>query len=135
MARLPLSARTRTNMALRSMLTSIITMYYFMWSLLAMAYKKRCLKIEQRIRNREQRSLRLSQIICDSDATCISQLRMDRRTFHVLCEMLRDVGGLKATRNMLLEEIVAQFLYILAHHLKNRTIKEFFYRSGETVSR
>ncbi|KAF8693938.1 hypothetical protein HU200_038583 [Digitaria exilis] len=130
MARLPLSARTRRrNMALRSMLTSIITMYYFMWLLLAMAYKMRCLKIEQMIRNGEQRSLRLSQLIHDSDATCISQIHMDRRTFHVLCEMLSDVGGLKATRNMSLEEIVAQFLYILAHHLKNRTIKDFFFRS------
>ncbi|KAL5655583.1 hypothetical protein ACJX0J_034902, partial [Zea mays] len=49
--------------------------------------------------------------------------------------MLRDVGGLKATRNMTLEEVVAQFLYTLAHHLKNRTIGRFFFRSGETVSR
>jgi hypothetical protein len=36
---------------------------------------------------------------------------------------------------MTLEEIVAQFLYTLSHHLKNRTIGRFFFRSGETVSR
>ncbi|KAF8775152.1 hypothetical protein HU200_004549 [Digitaria exilis] len=136
MSRLPLSTRTRKrNMALRNMLTSITVMYYYIWLLLAMAYKRRCLKIEQRIRNIEQRNVRLSQLIRDSDATCISQLRMDRRTFYTLCEMLGDIGGLKATRNMSIVEIVAQFLYTLAHHLKNRTIKEFFFRSGETVSR
>ena len=62
----------------------------------------------------------LNDLIHESDRKCISELRMDRRTFFILCEMLRDVGGLKATRNMTLEEIVAQFLYTLAHHLKNR---------------
>jgi hypothetical protein len=60
---------------------------------------------------------------------------MDTRTFYILCEMIRDVGGLKGTRNMTLEEIVAQFLYTLSHHLKNRTIGRFFFQSGETVSR
>lgn len=77
----------------------------------------------------------LNELIRESDRKCISELRMDRRTFFILCEMLRDVGGLKATRNMTIEEIVAHFLYTLAHHLKNRTIGRFFFRSGETVSR
>jgi hypothetical protein len=51
----------------------------------------------------------LNELICESDRKCISELRMDRKTFFILCEMLRDVGGLKATRNMTLEEIVAHF--------------------------
>jgi hypothetical protein len=38
---------------------------------------------------------------------------MDRRTFDVLCEMLRDVASLKGTRNMFLEEIIAAFLSCL----------------------
>nr|TKW28107.1 hypothetical protein SEVIR_3G303500v2 [Setaria viridis] len=133
MARLPLSTRTRRrNMALRNMMTFIIVIYYYMWSLLAVAYKRRCLKIEQRIKNIEQRNVRLSNLICNSDVACISQLRMDRRTFYTLCEMLSDVSGLKATRNMSLEEIVAQFLYTLSHHLKNSTIKEIFFPSVAT---
>ncbi|XP_048497638.1 protein ALP1-like [Beta vulgaris subsp. vulgaris] len=49
--------------------------------------------------------------------------------------MVRDIGGLNGTRNMSLEEIVAMFLYTLAHHLKNRTIGSHFFRSGESVSR
>lgn len=36
---------------------------------------------------------------------------------------------------MLIDEQVAMFLYILAHHHKNRVIKGNFGRSGETVSR
>jgi hypothetical protein len=60
---------------------------------------------------------------------------MDRRTFDVFFEMLRYVAGLKGTRNMPIEEIVAVFLYMLSHHMKNRTIGGYFFRSGETVSR
>ncbi|CDP16022.1 unnamed protein product [Coffea canephora] len=59
---------------------------------------------------------------------------MDRRTFGILCEMIRDTGGLKATRNMSIEEIVAMFVYVLAHHKKSRTICGLFWRSRETVS-
>ncbi|KAH6756612.1 hypothetical protein C2S53_001793 [Perilla frutescens var. hirtella] len=70
-----------------------------------------------------------------SDAICISELRMDRRTFTILCELARDVGGLKATRNSSLDEIMAIFLYVLAHHKKSRTISLLFHRSRETVSR
>ncbi|XP_020098382.1 uncharacterized protein LOC109717116 [Ananas comosus] len=49
--------------------------------------------------------------------------------------MVRDIGFLSGSRNMSLEEIVAMFLYTLAHHQKNRTIANYFDRSGETVSR
>ncbi|KAK3152367.1 hypothetical protein QOZ80_2BG0157970 [Eleusine coracana subsp. coracana] len=128
MARLPLSARIRRrNMALRNILTSILLMYYYVWLLMALAYRRECFKIERRLRNAERRTENLNDLIRDIDTTCISELRMDRKTFYILCEMLRDVSGLKGTRNMTLEEIVAQFLYTLSHHLKNRTIKKYFF--------
>jgi len=122
-------------MALRGILSSLLLMYYYVWLLMALAYRRKCLRIERRLRNRERRMENLNDLIHESDRKCISELRMDRRTFFILCEMLRDVGGLKATRNMTLEEIVAQFFYTLAHHLKNRTIGRFFFWSDETVSR
>ena len=81
------------------------------------------------------RQKRLNTLINYSDAFCKSELRVDRKTFYVLCEMVSEIGGLKGTRNMSLEEIVAMFLYTLAHHLKNRTIGSHFFRSGESVSR
>uniref|UniRef100_A0A803LQD3 25S rRNA (uridine-N(3))-methyltransferase BMT5-like domain-containing protein n=1 Tax=Chenopodium quinoa TaxID=63459 RepID=A0A803LQD3_CHEQI len=64
-----------------------------------------------------------------------SELRMNRHTFGVLCEMISDIGGLRGTRNMSLQEIVAMFLYTLSHHKKNRSIGHYFYRSGESVIR
>nr|XP_028965142.1 protein ALP1-like [Malus domestica] len=58
---------------------------------------------------------------------------MDRRSFHRLCQVLVTRGHLRATRNVSIEEMVAFFLYILAHHLKNRTINHHFRRSGRTI--
>jgi hypothetical protein len=110
-------------------------MYYYVWLLMALAYRRKCLRIERRLRHREHRIENLNELIRESDRKCISELRMDRRTFFILCEMLRDVCGLKATRNMTLKEIVALFVYILSHHLKNRTIGRFFFRSSEVFSR
>ena len=136
MARLPLSARRgRRNATFFNLTTSIMLLYYYVWFLLALAYKRKCWQIERRIKIRELREERLYQLIGESDAACISQLRMDRRTFDILCEMVRDVGGLEATRNTTLQEIMASFLYVLSHHFKNRTVGKIFYRSLEPVSR
>ncbi|XP_058732722.1 uncharacterized protein LOC131604289 [Vicia villosa] len=60
---------------------------------------------------------------------------MDMAAFHKLCEMLKGIGGLVPTRHMCVEELVAMFLHILAHHVKNRMIRRQFVRSGETISR
>ncbi|KAM5549381.1 protein ALP1-like [Rosa sericea] len=70
-----------------------------------------------------------------SDAICIDQLRMDRQSFHKLCRILINKGQLRSTRNVSIEEMVAMFLNILAHHKKNRSIALYFTRSGRTVSK
>jgi transcription initiation factor TFIIIB Brf1 subunit/transcription initiation factor TFIIB len=101
-------------------------LYYYVWLLFALAYRRKRLRIERRIKIRELRGQNLYELISESDKMCLSQLRMDRRTFSILCEMVRDVGGLEGSRNMSLEEIVASFLYILSHHFKNRTVGIFF---------
>nr|XP_048326716.1 protein ALP1-like [Ziziphus jujuba var. spinosa] len=94
---------------------------------------------ERRVRNRITRNteLRTSFIdsLLDNDVTCISQLRMDRRTFVILCRLLRQDGYVKRDGTVTLEEQVCIFLHIIAHHTKNRTIISRFYRSGETISR
>ncbi|EEF47613.1 conserved hypothetical protein [Ricinus communis] len=54
---------------------------------------------------------------------------MDRGVFYKLCEMLENIGGLKPTRNMLVDEQVGLF----SHHLKNKTILTNFERPGETI--
>lgn len=81
------------------------------------------------------REVHFHRIIFISDLACVENTRMDRAAFHKLCTMLKVVGGLVPTKNMDVEELVAMFLHILAHHAKNRIIKRQFVRSGETISR
>ena len=77
----------------------------------------------------------LDSIISNSDTECVNELRMDRRCFGLLCELLRTDGRIKNDGLVSVEEQVCMFLHILAHHVKNRTIRGRFFRSGETVSR
>ena len=81
------------------------------------------------------RRAHLNTLVYESDETCIEQLRMNRNTFKALCTMLEVKGGLRDTKHMLVDEQVAMFVHILAHHVKNRVIKFRFQRSGETISR
>lgn len=64
----------------------------------------------------QARFLNIKSIIQVSDQVCIDNVRMDRNCFDNLCGMLRDIGGLKGNRNMDTGEMVALFLYILAHN-------------------
>ncbi|KAJ9556527.1 hypothetical protein OSB04_011141 [Centaurea solstitialis] len=60
---------------------------------------------------------------------------MDRNVFAILCELLKPRGGLLEDGEVTIEEQVAIFVNILAHHTKNRCLPVRFYRSGETISR
>ena len=60
---------------------------------------------------------------------------MDRNAFAILCDLLKNHGGLLDDGSVTIEEQVATFINILAHHNKNRSIQVRFYRSGETISR
>ena len=77
----------------------------------------------------------LDSIIGNGDLQCIHQLRMDRRTFGLLCELLRSRGKVKVDGLVTVEEQVCMFLHILSHHVKNRTISSRVFQSGEIVSR
>ncbi|TYK28903.1 retrotransposon protein [Cucumis melo var. makuwa] len=55
------------------------------------------------------RELAYFRMIHESDLVCRQSTRMDRRTFAILCHLLRNVAGLSST------EIVAMFLHVLAH--------------------
>uniref|UniRef100_A0A9I9E9Y0 DUF8040 domain-containing protein n=1 Tax=Cucumis melo TaxID=3656 RepID=A0A9I9E9Y0_CUCME len=74
-------------------------------------------------------------MIHESDLVCQQSTRMDRRTFAILCHLLRNVAGLSSTEIVDIEEMVAMFLHVLAHDVKNRVIQRKFVRFGETVSR
>ncbi|XP_061369995.1 protein ALP1-like [Gastrolobium bilobum] len=81
------------------------------------------------------RTIYFHRVVYISETACIENTRMDRRSFIKLCELLKAVGGLEPTKHMGVEELVAIFLHILAHDVKNRIIKRKFLRSGETISR
>ena len=59
----------------------------------------------------------------DNDELYISQVRMNRLIFFKLCEMLENIGGLRPTNNIAINEQVIMILHIISHHLKNRVIK------------
>ncbi|MFQ6626238.1 hypothetical protein Gotur_005146 [Gossypium turneri] len=46
----------------------------------------------------------VKRLVHASDETCIEQVRMNRITIFKLCEMLQTLGGLKSSRNMLVDE-------------------------------
>ena len=62
-------------------------------------------------------------------------LRMSAPVFQKLKRQLLNSGILEPTRNMGLDEMLAIFLFNVAHSSKNRDIQERFQRSGETISR
>lgn len=113
----------------------VVNLAYLMWySMSSTLRNSRQVKINKRIK-RKMRMINLNRLVRDSDVLCRNHLRMNRFAFNKLCELVRDIGGLSDTKNMTLEEIVAIFLYTIAHHKKNRVVSSYFYRSGETVSR
>ncbi|CAN1801057.1 hypothetical protein LINPERHAP1_LOCUS22791 [Linum perenne] len=70
-----------------------------------------------------------------NDVNCLSMLRMTRHIFWKLCKVLVDVGGLRRTKNIEVDEMVAMFLLTIGHNAKNRTCQVLLHRLGETVSR
>ncbi|CAN1286941.1 Protein ALP1-like [Linum perenne] len=60
---------------------------------------------------------------------------MNCRCFQKLCQLLVSEGGLRCSWNIEIDEMVAIFLYTIAHNEKNRILQVVFRRSGETISR
>eukprot|EP00268_Persea_americana_P050492 TRINITY_DN5491_c0_g2_i3.p1 TRINITY_DN5491_c0_g2~~TRINITY_DN5491_c0_g2_i3.p1 ORF type:complete len:333 (+),score=26.73 TRINITY_DN5491_c0_g2_i3:609-1607(+) len=69
------------------------------------------------------------------DNECISQLRLNKNCFDLLCAVLKNRGLLADTRYVTVEEAVAEFLHTITHNVRNRTNSFRFGRSGETISR
>jgi hypothetical protein len=62
-------------------------------------------------------------------------LRMKKETFTSLCSWLQINGGLENTRNVLVEEQVAIFLWIINFNTSMSIVAERFQHSTETISR
>ncbi|XP_021716148.1 protein ALP1-like [Chenopodium quinoa] len=138
MARRGLSLKRRRELEFLQyvilMINVVVLVYMMRYSMKEVSNNSQRLEGKKRMRRRLRLS-NLNRFIGESDDVCRKHLRMDRFTFNKLCEMVKGIGGLSRTRHMSVEEIVAIFLYILAHHKTNRYVGAYFYRSGETVSR
>lgn len=77
----------------------------------------------------------LNRLYRGTEADCIEQLRVSKRTFFKLCKILKEKGQLVRTRNVPTTEAVAMFFHILAHNLKYRVVHFSYCRSKETISR
>lgn len=98
----------------------------------AMCHKKRITYNMSSTRERVREEV-MYQITCTPKGQDI--VRMSPEAFIRLCHMLEKDGGLKPTRYSSVEEQVAKTLYILSQRERNRVVKFWFRRSGETVSR
>ncbi|PWA97593.1 hypothetical protein CTI12_AA027480 [Artemisia annua] len=74
-------------------------------------------------------------MVYQSDIMSVVNIRMNRRAFTRLCELLETRGGLRNSKHMLVDVQVAMFLHTLAHNEKNKIIVNRFQRSGETITR
>nr|KAJ0199519.1 hypothetical protein LSAT_V11C600338210 [Lactuca sativa] len=74
--------------------------------------------LESRLDTISKRSTEIHRITHESDENCINELCMDRNAFARLCELLETRGGLLNDGLVTIEEQVAIFLNILAHHKK-----------------
>ncbi|XP_047949314.1 uncharacterized protein LOC125195170 [Salvia hispanica] len=76
----------------------------------------------------------MNRLVGVTDTDCVINLRMDRNAFGRLCSLFRQLGTLRDRRFVYIEEQVAIFLSILAHHKKNCITRFNFLRSSETIS-
>ena len=83
---------------------------------------------------RKRAEYTLNRLIGVTDTDCLVNFRMDRNTFGRLCSLFTDLGMLRVRRFLGVEEQVAMFLGVLAHHKKNRMVRFDHWRSGNTVS-
>jgi hypothetical protein len=83
----------------------------------------------------EERQRNLNLMYNYNDIECVNMLRMRRKPFFSLCNLLRDRKLLADNINSCVEEQVAMFLHIVGHNQRFRVVKNNWRRSIETVHR
>ncbi|KAL4037789.1 hypothetical protein IC575_001389 [Cucumis melo] len=118
---------------LRVLTAFTLTQHQMLLTLVAlMNYNKRLLQTPYDTRHKI-RQLAYFCMIHEFDLVCRQSTHIDRRTFAILCHLLRTVAGLSSIEIVNVEEMVAMFLHVFSHDLKNRVIQREL-RSGEIVS-
>ncbi|XP_042027523.1 uncharacterized protein LOC121774718 isoform X2 [Salvia splendens] len=122
---------------LRNYFVSRICILYLIFCQLAQSKKRKRSQIVRpySILNRvPAQESHMERLVGTTDIDCLVNLRMDRNAFRKLRRMLRELGFLLDKQFVCIEEQVAIFLGVLAHHKKNRIVRFNFQRSWHTVS-
>jgi hypothetical protein len=82
-----------------------------------------------------ERQTRLNRLYNNTEAHCISELRMQKVVFHRLCDHLKCRGLFEDFVFVSTEEQVAMFMHFVGHRWTNRSVGIEFLRSGETMRR
>ncbi|KAF0743444.1 hypothetical protein Ae201684P_007741 [Aphanomyces euteiches] len=77
----------------------------------------------------------VEEILHGNPVNVVEMFRMPREVFYRLAETITDIGGLRSTLNVSVEEQLAIFLYFCGHHASNRALQNRFQHSGDTISR
>uniref|UniRef100_A0A453MUI9 Uncharacterized protein n=1 Tax=Aegilops tauschii subsp. strangulata TaxID=200361 RepID=A0A453MUI9_AEGTS len=72
--------------------------YYYVWLIFGLAYRRKCWQIERRLRIRELRGENLHKLIGESDAACISQSEEEYRGARAVCSVPPDERGKSGDR-------------------------------------
>ncbi|XP_057548011.1 protein ALP1-like [Amaranthus tricolor] len=83
----------------------VVLMMYWIWYMTSVATVRGVQLIQSK---KDRKILRLKiihRLIQESDVHCKSELRVNRKIFNIICEMLKEIGGLTRTKNMSLDEI------------------------------
>lgn len=113
-----------------------IVLIFFQWNYRGCRRHHRLVRaVYERLSRIPDQVSHINRLVNVSDVTCLENLRMNRNAFGRLCRILRQTGDLTDDRYVKVEEQIALFLSILAHHKKIRIVKFDFMRSGYTVSR
>ncbi|XP_061351787.1 uncharacterized protein LOC133296740 isoform X2 [Gastrolobium bilobum] len=77
----------------------------------------------------------VTEILNGSGTVCFELFRMEKTCFTNFCNELRGKSYLSDSRDVLVEEKVAMFLFIIGHNVRHRVVSDRFQHSTETVSR
>ncbi|XP_042484831.1 uncharacterized protein LOC122065097 [Macadamia integrifolia] len=98
---------------------------------IAVEQYKKVFLCKQLYRNETRRgSVETQRIIGHTDKTCRNMIRMSRKAFFNLCQVMRDKGLLYDTNNVQVEEQVVIVLYAIGHNVKNRVLLHLFGHSA-----
>ncbi len=77
----------------------------------------------------------VAEVLNGSGTSCFDLFRMKKDCFLNFCNELRSKNYLSDSRDVLVEEKVATFLFIIGHNVRHRVASNRFQHSTETISR